>query len=210
MKFIGDVHGKYKQYHAIIRANPNTIQVGDMGVGFIRYGNYREGELHANPFRDLMLETGARFIRGNHDNPGWCKRHSQWIKDGHVETTQNGTKIMFVGGAFSIDKAYRREGYDWWADEELSQAEMWDISLSYEKEKPDVMVTHDCPIVMVQEMHSHHMFDNSKTQQFMQSLWNMHKPKLWIFGHHHHPFDMEIEGTRFVCLEELRVREFDI
>ena len=32
--FIGDVHGKYNRYRDIIRDCENTIQVGDMGIGF--------------------------------------------------------------------------------------------------------------------------------------------------------------------------------
>jgi len=64
--FIGDVHGKYQQYKKLIRSSPSTIQVGDMGIGFRRWPH---GEFQTNPPYDLMVETNARFIRGNHDNP---------------------------------------------------------------------------------------------------------------------------------------------
>jgi hypothetical protein len=52
---------------------------------------------------------------------------------------------MYIGGALSIDKAHRTEGLNWWVDEELSIQEMNSIFDKYIKEKPDIMVTHDCP-----------------------------------------------------------------
>jgi hypothetical protein len=36
-----------------------------------------------------------------------------------------------------------------------------------------------------------------------------HKPKLWIFGHWHVPFDEVIAGTRFICLPELAYIDID-
>lgn len=207
MKFIGDVHGHFSRYKNIIRDHPNTIQVGDMGVGFRRWPH---GEWQSNPHYDMMVAQNAWFIRGNHDNPHTCRRHSQCIKDGHVETTKKGTKIMYIGGASSNDKEYRIEDFSWWPEEELSQKDMWEIAEKYAKEKPDVMVTHDCPIEIIAHIHSHHLYDNSRTQQFLQALFNAHKPKMWIHGHHHISFDRVINGTRFVCLAELEMKEFDI
>lgn len=37
MRFIGDVHGKFKSYKTLIKDIPMSIQVGDMGVGFKKY-----------------------------------------------------------------------------------------------------------------------------------------------------------------------------
>lgn len=121
--FIGDVHGKYDRYKKILEASPPTIQVGDMGVGFRRTQGPRTGEFYSNPPHYAMKLCNARFIRGNHDNPGACKDHSQWIPDGWVEDL-DGRKTMFCGGATSIDRAMRQEGYSWWPDEEMSHAEL--------------------------------------------------------------------------------------
>lgn len=208
MKFIGDVHGLYRQYERLIKENPDTIQVGDMGIGFRRWPH---GEWQANPPYDVMVKQNAWFIRGNHDNPHVCRNHSRWIKDGHILTTKKDTKIMFIGGASSIDWKYRIEDYSWWPEEELSIEEMNGLQSVYEIERPDVMVTHDCPLDVIPYIHSHHFRDNSRTQQFFNGLLAMeHKPKLWIFGHHHKSFDMTILGCRFVCLAELEMKEFDI
>src|SRR5215475_1197882 len=105
--FIGDVHGKFEPYKRLIKDRRDTIQVGDMGVGF---QGWRNGELVylTNPPYDRMVEGNHRFIRGNHDNPGVCRQQRQWIADGAVEGD-----MMFVGGAFSIDREWRTEGLDW-------------------------------------------------------------------------------------------------
>jgi len=136
--FIGDVHGKYSRYKEIIKGEKNTIQVGDMGVGFLRYPH---GDPAPNPPYDGMVESGARFIRGNHDSPAVCKKHTQWIKDGMVENN-----TMFIGGGFSIDYMYRVKDFSWWADEQLSVPELDALLGVYLAATPEIMVTHDCPL----------------------------------------------------------------
>src|SRR5688572_3564341 len=116
VRFIGDVHGRFKAYKALIRAVPRSIQVGDMGVGFFKWPH---GEAAQNPPHDAMVSGDHRFIRGNHDNPAVCRTQSQWIADGHIEDG-----MMFVGGGVSIDQALRHQSFDWWPEEELSPAEL--------------------------------------------------------------------------------------
>lgn len=200
MKVIGDVHGKYKQYKNLIRQHSGTIQVGDLGLGFRRYPH---GDWTQNPPYDEMVAAGATFIRGNHDNPSVCRNHTQWIPDGLVKND-----VMFVGGALSIDWQYRIEGYSWWADEQLSQSEFNLVVDTYCVIKPRVMITHDCPLSIIPLIHSHHFNDNSRTQQALQMMFEAHQPDLWIHGHHHISMDHVVEGTRFVCLAELEMKEF--
>jgi predicted phosphodiesterase len=205
---IGDVHGKYGAYKTILKQHKNTIQIGDMGVGFKRSASQAEymdrNSFYPNPPYDLMVEQNARFIRGNHDNPEVCSRHQQWIPDGTVEDDW-----MFVGGAYSIDKQYRTEGVDWWEAEELTQSDFYAIMDVYEKAKPRVMVTHDCPEFLIGYIHSHHFGISTRTGQALDAMFNLHQPKTWVFGHHHKLFDQEIRGTRFVCLPELAGMEIE-
>jgi len=194
-RFIGDVHGKFGQYKTIIKQYPDTIQVGDMGIGFRRWPH---GECSENPPYDAMVASNARFIRGNHDNPTVSRRHTQWIPDGHIEND-----MMFVGGAFSIDFKYRVESFSWWPDEELSHEEMLWIYDIYMKHKPRMMVTHNCPDCIVPYIHTHHYGFTSRTGQLFDRLFEEHKPQIWVHGHHHISVDHEVLGTRFVCLAEL-------
>lgn len=209
MRFIGDVHGKFPQYKRIIRGAPASIQVGDLGVGFRWAHGPREGEEHPNPPHAVMVENKARFIRGNHDNPGSCRRHSQWIPDGHVEGN-----MMFIGGAVSIDRAYRVENYSWWSNEELSYAELDKLVNKYQEVKPKVMVTHDCPeevaTAMLYHLRREKIGDGSRTRQALQAMLSCHSPELWIFGHWHNSLDVNSNGTRFICLAELEHKDIEI
>lgn len=206
MRFIGDVHGNYARYKKIIALAPGTIQVGDMGVGFRRTQGYRLGEFTQNPPHYAMLAGHHRFIRGNHDNPTECRKHSQYIPDGTVE---NG--MMFIGGGLSIDKDFRIEGYSYWADEELSEKELDDIVTVYLAEKPRVMVTHDCPEEIAKILTNRVKLDYpSRTRQAFQRMLNAHSPKVWVFGHWHQSFDQVAGGTRFVCLDELEWKDIEV
>jgi len=204
VRYIGDVHGKYRRYSKVIKDVPESIQVGDMGVGFL---SFPHGDPQANPPHDKMI-PGHRFIRGNHDNPAACKNQSQWIPDGTIE---NGT--MFIGGADSIDKAYRIKDYSWWEDEELSYKALHEIIGLYEISKPKIMVTHDAPQSIAHEvirpllMQGYSQFEMTRTRGAFQNMWAMHQPELWIFGHYHVSFDKVINGTRFICLAELEYKD---
>jgi len=203
MRYIGDVHGKFRKYKKIISTVSESIQVGDMGVGFI---DVTTDQPYANPPFDTMSKGNHRFIRGNHDSPKVCAEHRFCIKDGAYEND-----TMFIGGGLSIDRAYRTENYTWWADEEISYAELLDIQNYYLEMKPKTMVTHDCPEIIADEVLGAHnltkFHDPSRTRHGLQAMWEGHKPDLWIFGHWHYSLDIVRLGTRFICLAELEYKD---
>lgn len=209
VRFIGDVHGKYTPYKKLIRNGPPSIQVGDMGIGFRRISGPNKGEIYGNPPHYLMKENRAFFIRGNHDNPEECRKHSQWIPDGYFE---NG--FMFLGGTASSDSTLRTKNYNWWEDEELSQQELNELIQKYVELKPHTMVSHDCPSEVADVLNNFELFDKSRTQQALQAMWNGHSPDLWIFGHHHKHCWLDLEkdkkNTKFICLAELEYLDIDL
>ena len=206
VRLIGDVHGKYGRYKSLIAGCQESIQIGDMGVGFRHTQGPNEGHIYGNPPFYAMVRGRHRFIRGNHDNPTECRRHPMWLEDSFIEGD-----IMFIGGAFSIDHQYRRKDYSWWVDEQLSIEEFNVAIDKYLAHKPRVMITHDCPEEIAIGL-SHHNgipydFVASRTRQAFQQMWQSHPPELWVFGHWHHSFDYKSEKTRFVCLAELEARD---
>lgn len=220
VRLIGDVHGKFGRYGTLLRKAQeeaiDTIQVGDMGVGFRHPSGVREGDWANNPPYHLMTRSGRhRFIRGNHDNPLACKMHSQWITDGTIEDD-----VMFVGGGVSIDKALRIEGYTWWPDEELSTRELACLIEVYACARPRVMITHDCPegvaLRLLDRLMPRRIFGLSKTdfpsrtRETFEAMLAVHKPELWVFGHWHTSFNEEIDGVRFVCLPELETMDVEL
>lgn len=209
-RLIGDVHGYFDRYKKILKESPYpTIQVGDMGVGFRK--RYLDGAIaySANPPYEKMFEGHHRFIRGNHDNPETCRNHTQWIADGTVQDN-----AMFIGGALSIDKDYRTEGYDYWSDEELSDVELDALVTQYIETKPEIMITHECPQSIascfggVYGIKLDPRFD-SRTRHAFDRMFGVHSPKLWVFGHWHNKLDYLDRGTRFVCLPELEYIDVD-
>lgn len=183
VRFIGDVHGKFATYEQLLDGCEASIQVGDFGVGF---GG-----------TDPVYPLNHRFIRGNHDNPEVCKVHPNWIPDGRIEGD-----IMFIGGAWSIDECMRVEGRNWWRDEQLSYN---DLQIFVDKaimNLPGVMVTHDAPYSVCEQLFRMQPI-KTRTQTALDEIFQNHKPKLWVFGHWHHDVVTEIDGTTFVCLNEL-------
>lgn len=208
VRLIGDVHGKFKPYRNLIRDVPFSIQVGDMGVGFM---GWRGGELRplTNPPYDAMSEGRHLFIRGNHDNPEVCKRQKFWIPDG---TVVDG--IYCLGGAVSIDRAYRTEGLDWWPDEELSYAELDRMIDDYAAIKPEIVVTHDCPASVANEIlaafNMRKIEDGSRTREALERMLAIHQPRLWVFGHWHVSLRFQRGRTMFQCLNELEHVDVEI
>lgn len=204
IRLIGDVHGHWQAYKRIIDGCPHpTLQVGDMGVGFKRWDPVEEKlVVRSNPPYDAMSKGDNRFIRGNHDSPEDCSRHPYWVPDGAVHHG-----IFCVGGASSIDRAYRTEGIDWWPDEELGQLELNEIVADYSELKPSVVVTHECPESVADQLmaafNKTKFEDRSRTRQALEVMLYHHQPKLWVFGHWHHSAMFKMAGCHFVCLNEL-------
>lgn len=216
LRIIGDVHGKFRRYREIIRDVPFSIQAGDMGVGFM---GFRGGELRSltNPPYDAMSEGRHLFIRGNHDNPEVCKRQKYWIPDGSFIPAVDGiidSGIYCLGGAVSIDRAYRTEGLDWWPDEELSYAELERMVDEYAAIKPEIVITHDCPSSIANEILSAFnktkIEDGSRTRVALERMLGRHQPREWYFGHWHVSLSVKRGRTLFTCLNELEYVDVEI
>lgn len=202
MRFIGDVHCKFKEYENLIKGVPQSVQLGDMGIGFCRLNEQGKVDCPSPPYEAMKQEGDHRFIRGNHDNPSECRQQPLWIPDGHIEGD-----MFFCGGALSVNLKNRTEGLNWWPEEELSVPELDTIQEKYLDAKPSLMVTHDCPFSIAEAMLRDKNIDKSvavsRTRQAFNGMWNHCKPDTWIFGHWHLSFDKVISGTRFICLNEL-------
>lgn len=208
-RFIGDVHG-YKNELALVLNNipdnvTSVVQVGDMGVGMGQSDYWHES------LEDMLQAVNGRFIRGNHDSPSQCKEMHTWINDGRIEND-----VMFIGGAWSIDYQWRTEGLDWWRDEELSTEQFYGLISVYDYVRPRVMVTHDCPLSVSNKLFIERgkSFSGAqyktRTGSALEEMFTIHKPALWIFGHWHCNTDEVIDGTRFICLNELSYADINL
>ncbi|MXX89836.1 MAG: hypothetical protein F4213_02830 [Boseongicola sp. SB0677_bin_26] len=198
---VGDIHGKFLPFHALARRvlgrGAAVVQVGDFGHGFL------DGGTAAGAGEFFRANAGTcGFIRGNHDDPEVCRTMPGWIPDGHQDPAWD---IMFVGGAFSVDRHLRTQGLDWWEDEECSIAELNGIVDRYAEVKPRIMVTHDAPSAAIEAVFPHARLFRplSRTMQAFDAMFEAHRPDAWIFGHWHRSASAVVDGTRFQCLGEL-------
>lgn len=203
---VGDIHGKWTQYTALLEQNPTdrSIQIGDFGWGF-PYRQTAEANLTS---RLASIPGDHKYFRGNHDNPYACSQHDRCLADSHWEPD---TGIMVAAGASSIDVDLRTPGLDWWAEEELSYIELDKIITLYEERKPRIMLTHDGPESVIPYMFSwyHHDF-RSRTRDAFDAMLSLHQPEYWVFGHWHKNREHIHGSTKFICLGELQCMGIDV
>jgi predicted phosphodiesterase len=205
LRFLGDVHGKFKQLPE--PSSVPIIQLGDLGVGFV------------DPYElDLLaMREDFYFIRGNHDWPAVCRRHPCYLGDFGMAPERLG-RFFYLSGAYSEDYLLRIPGVSWWDDEELSSYQLFAAQKMYEREKPEVVVTHEAPASIAQEIYNSFpvigggslVYQPSRTAQALEALLSLHTPRLWIFGHHHVPRHIKKNGTTFICVESHMIYEADL
>jgi Icc-related predicted phosphoesterase len=194
VRFVGDTHPVYTTFNQLVKCDYPVIQVGDFGQGFEPQEKYMDGnEIKYRHGPAPEMNDHVWFIRGNHDSPEVCKANPHWIPDGHIEHG-----VMFIGGAESIDVKERQENVDWWADEQLSQEDLENIVDIADREKPSIMVTHDCPSFLLNAVF-YGMKPPSRTAQALNVIYNIVQPKLWVFGHYHRSIRFKAENTLFIC-----------
>lgn len=196
---IGDLHGKYRRYHEIIREkdrHPYTIQLGDFGFDYDTLKNV-DHERHV-------------FFGGNHDNYDKINKVQHNLGDYGYVNNFGGISFFFYRGAYSIDRMYRTIGIDWWENEQLNIEGFMKARELYRSICPDIMLSHDCPYDIAAKMlrPDQKMFENNTTWA-LQELLNIHQPKLWFFGHWHKSTTLQYGRTQFICLDELETYELN-
>lgn len=195
---IGDIHGNtftYQKYLERLPAGQRTVQIGDMGIGFKGVGLHKMPENHS-------------WFRGNHDDPEKCKTTPNYRGEYGYDAE---TGIFFLGGAWSIDRAYRVPGISWWAGEELSYEELDKAVQLYSDTRPRFVLSHECPTkasaVLLANLGGPYFAakgecSQSRTAQALQRMLEIHAPEKWIFGHYHIDKSFYTPGftTEFVCV----------
>lgn len=231
INFIGDVHGKFLQLEKQLKAHEDNdldhVILGDLGIGF---SESRDQFYH----HDIEMKYRTSFIHGNHDDPDKCKSFVSYIPNGHRQVTSDGTRILYLGGASSIDRHYRKSGVDWWYNEQMSKDTMSNLFSKSIDFKPHVIVSHTFPSKACEQLfnvgspNKHWISDAvwgdektmkgmgcvpgiiPRTELYFQEIYEKHKPEVWIGGHWHMSRDLIIHDTRFICLNELEELTIDM
>lgn len=191
------------------------IVCGDFGYLFA--GTMREElflrELSFRPYTIL-------FVDGNHENFTMLEEYpvSQW-KGGQVRRirkniyhlmrgqvyTIDGQRIFTMGGGYSLDKARRQEGRNWWERELPSEQEYQLALFNLEKAgmQVDYIITHAAPEQVMNLYHSD-LEEEKELDEFLDWIRRNVKYKRWYFGHLH--MDDELVGgltAMFMSFREL-------
>ena len=199
---IGDVHGHIDEYVSIVRKHDATIQLGDFGFG-------REW----NALNYLGIDQNVhKIIPGNHDDYDACVLSPFSLGD-YGPRTVNGQKFFFVRGGYSIDCGDRRSDGDktWWHQEQLDYASMRACEESWKRNCPEIVFTHTPPNRIIKQIGNEKIMAKygyekdfqCSTSQFLDFLFDIHQPKLWVFGHMHISCSLHELDCEFVGLKEL-------
>lgn len=145
---LGDIHGNIVKLEWLshqVQPEDTVIQVGDFGI----YDDFidRLKQVFPNGFPCRLL-----VIEGNHEDfriiRKWSKTelmefHTNffYVPRGYVMDIE-GELFGFLGGADSVDKAWRTVEIDWFADEQVSQEDVDLLIQNIGERKLDVLVTH--------------------------------------------------------------------
>lgn len=207
--FAGDWHGN-RQWaiaatQALIASGAQVIHhVGDFGL----FRSSGIGDLVLPELLEPILagsDITLYITPGNHEDWGWIYQnlsdrefavtpHIRLVRPGDV-VEHGGIRVLSVGGAPSIDCAYRHRVFrDWWP-QEVIQPEEYHRALGQTGEF-DVLVTHDvflahAPGVAAQIAGNPYRFTAddlayANTQQgALQTLVEKVRPRIWVHGHYH-------------------------
>lgn len=236
MLFVGDVHGKWGALEAKLRRlgmrGETIVQVGDFGVGF-GGPEGRLGERDALGRLNAFLartDNTLLAIRGNHDDPTYFQGDGEhagnydrirFIADYTVDVVA-GHKVLFVGGALSIDRRERRVGRSYWPDEGFRLDEqalaatdltgLWAVvTHSAPPFSPPVASSGGSALVRSFAQRDRTLLKEVNDERDdLRRLYDLvvarSRPAAWLYGHFHSHATADIGGTRFVLLGELEIQ----
>ena len=218
---MGDIHGMATSFHSRIsryinNPQPNDIIIicGDVGL---EYGNYISTALK----EEMHNFPGTIYImRGNHDTRYW-RDHTNWIQENNLLYQKEydnikyikdegglyniaGNNILFIPGAYSIDKEHRLDyglPYEW--EEQLTWTEQNNIIDICNNNNIDYVISHTCPLRLQKYFKDLFLsFINQSTvdnlmERFLDEIDSLLKNNFqhWYFGHYHDDKDLEQKYT---------------
>ena len=206
----GDIHGQLALFSNIDEfryppAETGIIILGDAGF------NYYLDQLDIRMKRRAS-EIGYTFycIRGNHEARPSDISSMKYVYDEEIKGMVyyepafpniiylidgdvyefNSRKVLVLGGAYSVDKDYRKaRGWAWWANEQLSPEEQCKILRDIQGKSYDLVFSHTCPLSWEPTEMFLSFIDQSKvdksTETWLEEVKNNIQYNHWLFGHFH-------------------------
>lgn len=213
---LGDTHGdinqiEYAYYMAEDFDCDVVVQLGDFGYFEHKYG----GPEFLQLVSELATDEGRPFywLDGNHENhvllrktyadkPGpngtWEIRPNLYYSPRGNRFTWDKVKFMTFGGAFSIDRSYRRVGESFWFEEEITTDEV--LAATVDKTPIDVLLCHDIPygvdMAALMSLRGRNYWPIREAEAGRKKLgFLVHelKPKFIYHGHYHIRYTTQID-----------------
>lgn len=227
----GDLHGEHdmsklnyflEKDGASLTRDDYVIILGDFGMIWsadTKYG-YLSDQIRLEEYFEEKFPWTTLFIDGNHENfvhlkgfpsrkwggsrANFLSEHCIWLRRGNIYTI-DGNTFLTIGGAYSIDKAWRRPYISWWPDEAITRSDINKAkrSLAKHNNKVDYILTHCAPTpihqtIASQEKFTHASKEESYNEALLQEINVTANFKRWYFGHYH--IDREFEDNKYMCL----------
>jgi Icc-related predicted phosphoesterase len=212
----GDIHGEYGLLNMLInRHRPAMVlQCGDFG-----YFPKWHGHTYINEYgRIKVTDQYSVFTNGipvywcdgNHEDhhalvelakkePPCFMPDVYYQKRGSYITLPDGRNVLFMGGAFSIDRSWRTLNESYWEEEVLTEADLQnlpDINI-------DIVISHTAPISFKFPLPMGKEFPDH-SRDILQYVFEKYHPKLWLFGHFHKYNAGKTNGCTWYGLSECR------
>ena len=218
MYFLGDVHAESPLMRDFLNSEEKyCLQLGDFGFIF-KYNDWKWNKF-LNHFEKNYPNKMIFTVLGNHENydsiekmpikdmfGARCRKirsNVYAIERGEILSIE-GLNILCIGGADSIDKAWRQDGISWWAQEKISDT---DVKKTVEKGLTcsfDMVCSHAMPAFFMLQNFTPCFQTGSEfsLEKIYCDIENNggHIP-LWIGGHVHNSIDMTYNGTLFRSLD---------
>lgn len=200
----GDTHRKFSRLKEFpFKKGDMLIILGDVGINFnldrndkvlkeklnklnitlfcVR-GNHEERPENISTYKETDMFGGKVFIEDDYPN-------LIFAKDGEIYNIDD-YKVLVIGGAYSVDKYYRKfYGFKWFEDEQLTKEEMDTIYNKVKGDNFDIILTHTCPFKYVPEEEFIKGIDQSMVDKTMEHFFDKIDEDViydkWYCGHYH-------------------------
>lgn len=217
----GDKHADFREVFYFCYANETTLDdilivLGDAGINyydsekdyilkdslsqypitfFSIHGNHEERPENIKTYKTKKFHNGIVYYEEDYPN-------ILFAKDGEIYNFNN-HKVLVIGGAYSVDKYFRKAyGYNWYESEQPSEKTKNKVMkvLKNLDNKIDIILSHTCPYKylpreMFLEGVDQSTVDNT-TEYFLDKIEETTDYNIWYCGHYH--TDKEIDKIIFM------------
>ena len=228
----GDKHADFREVFYFCYTNKTTLDdvlivLGDAGINyyanendyilknslvqfpitfFCIHGNHEERPENIKTYKTKKFHEGIVYYEEDYPN-------ILFAKDGEIYNFNN-KKVLVIGGAYSVDKYFRKtHGYNWYESEQPNEETKNKIKEVLKKldNRIDIILSHTCPYkYLPREMFldgiDQSTVDNS-TEYFLDEIEESTDYNLWYCGHYH--TDKEIDKIVFMFhkIEEFKFKK---